>query len=283
MNSYPSEALLDLHDTYTPDNITMRVALVIGGGGLGRAVAARLLQGQCGITHVVQTSRHTVLQETHAEGFCAKYMDPLSEDSIIDTLAQLEQEDHPAASAGLSLVVNCTGILHAKAETWPGAKDMGPEKTIQAVNPEWMIHNYRVNCVGPTLVAKHAAPWLVKAAGGRRGKAQQQVPAVLANISARVGSVSDNNLGGWLSYRASKAGLNQATRTVSLELKQQNVVCCTLHPGTVETALSAPWQGGVKTLFTPEYSAEEMLKVVEGLKLTDAGSFFAYDGSQIPY
>ena len=106
-------------------------------------------------------------------------------------------------------------------------------------------------------------------------------------ISARVGSISDNHLGGWYAYRASKAALNQLMRTLSIELARANPAACvaTLHPGTVDTELSKPFQGNVPAgkLFTATDSAERLWRVLDGLGPDDSGRLFAYDGSVIPY
>jgi NAD(P)-dependent dehydrogenase (short-subunit alcohol dehydrogenase family) len=125
-------------------------------------------------------------------------------------------------------------------------------------------------------VAKHALPLLPKA-----GK------SVFAVISARVGSIEDNRLGGWYGYRASKAALNQFTRTMAIELLRQKreAVCVALHPGTVDTPLSRPFQSGVKAekLFTPLHAAECLLTVIDGLTPADNGQLLAWDGQRIPF
>ena len=110
---------------------------------------------------------------------------------------------------------------------------------------------------------------------------------VIANMSARVSSVADNRLGGWYSYRGSKSALNQLTKTASVEFgrKKTPIICVLLHPGTVETRLSEPFQRNVPKdkLFSPEYSAEQLLRVVDGLKLQSNGRFFDYAGVEIAW
>ena len=134
---------------------------------------------------------------------------------------------------------------------------------------------FAVNAIGPALVAKHFLPLLP-----RHGR------SVFASISARVGSIEDNRLGGWYSYRASKAALNMLLKTYSIELKRRapSAICVGLHPGTVDTALSKPFQGGVAPgkLFSPTQSAAYLLRVIDGLTPADNGAVFAWDGSQIP-
>jgi len=134
----------------------------------------------------------------------------------------------------------------------------------------------RINTVGPSLVAKHFLPLL-----------QKDSKSVFACLSARVGSIEDNRLGGWYAYRASKAALNMILKTLSIELARSNpnAICVGLHPGTVDTALSMPFQGNVKPdkLFTPGKSASALLSVVNRLRQTDTGKCFAWNGEVIPY
>jgi NAD(P)-dependent dehydrogenase (short-subunit alcohol dehydrogenase family) len=170
--------------------------------------------------------------------------------------------------APLRLVIVATGLLHAA--------DYQPEKTFRSLDPELLARSFRVNAIGPAMIAKHMLPLLPK-----RGK------SIFAVISARVGSIEDNRLGGWYGYRASKAALNQLTRTLAVELRRQKpeAICVALHPGTVDTALSQPFQGGVEggKLFTPAYAAERMLSVLNDLSAADSGGFFAWDGQPIPF
>ena len=139
-----------------------------------------------------------------------------------------------------------------------------------------MIRSFRINAIGPALVAKHVLPLVPKA-----GK------SVFAILSARVGSIEDNRLGGWYGYRASKAALNQFVRTFAIELGRQKpeAVCVALHPGTVATALSQPFQTGskIQKAFSPAYSAERLLAVTNALTAAHTGQFFAWDGQPIPF
>ena len=138
-----------------------------------------------------------------------------------------------------------------------------------------LLRDYRINAVGPALVAKHFIPLLAR---DRR--------AVFTALSARVGSIGDNRLGGWHSYRASKAALNMLLRNLAVELGRTHpqAVVAGLHPGTVDTGLSAPFQKGVKPekLFTADHSAERLLAVVDGLTPADSGGVFAWDAARIP-
>ncbi|MEM7675592.1 MAG: SDR family NAD(P)-dependent oxidoreductase, partial [Myxococcota bacterium] len=133
---------------------------------------------------------------------------------------------------------------------------------------------FAVNAYGPILVVKHLYKHL---AHGDR--------AVLAHLSARVGSIGDNKLGGWYGYRASKAALNQFVRGMAVELKRKNknIVCVAIHPGTVDTRLTKPFQRSAKVLFTPKDSVSRMIGVLEGLTPSQTGEFFAYDGTPIEW
>ncbi|GKV03912.1 hypothetical protein SLEP1_g16146 [Rubroshorea leprosula] len=127
--------------------------------------------------------------------------------------------------------------------------------------------------------------WPLLKAGG--GSGTERDVAVVASLSARVGSIGDNRLGGWHSYRSSKAALNQLTKTVSVEFgrKKDPVICILLHPGTVDTDLSRPFQRNVPEgkLFTKEFSVQKLLNIINNVKSHDNGKFFAWDGQEIPW
>ncbi|WP_294250713.1 SDR family NAD(P)-dependent oxidoreductase [uncultured Sphingomonas sp.] len=178
-----------------------------------------------------------------------------------------------AAAAGIDgqvdLVFVATGMLHR-----PGGPS--PEKALRALDGAAMAELFAVNAIGPALIAKHFAPLLPR---DRRG--------VFAALSARVGSIADNRLGGWHSYRASKAALNMLMVNLAIELRRthQQAIVAALHPGTVDTGLSAPFQRGVapEKLFGPDRSAGHLLEVLSKLTPEDSGGLFAWDGARIPY
>ena len=185
----------------------------------------------------------------------------------------LEDESTIAAAAQTvaraftpELVIVATGLLHADGH--------GPEKAIRDLDPVWSARNFAINAIGPALVAKHMLPLMPR---GKR--------AVFAALSARVGSISDNTLGGWYSYRASKAALNQLIRTVAIEDKRRNDrgIVVALHPGTVDTDLSRPFQGNVQPgrLFAPARAAVQLLDVLDGLKPPDSGKLFDWEGKEV--
>lgn len=167
----------------------------------------------------------------------------------------------------LDLVIIATGILH----------DSGvyPEKSISQLSPKNLQHLFNTNTVIPTLFIKYLMPCMNKTNLSK-----------FAILSARIGSITDNKLGGWYAYRASKAALNMIIKTASIELQRNNKksIIIGLHPGTVDSPLSQPFQHNIpqQKLFTPKYSACKLLEVVNNLCITDNGKIIAWDGTEIP-
>ncbi len=226
-------------------------AVVIGaGGGIGAAMADLLAQ---------EGAFATVHRFARAGG--AQPID-ITDEASIAAAADIVKAGPPP-----TLVFVATGLLHRG--------DRGPEKTMAALDPGWLAELYAVNAIGPALVAKHLLPLMPA-----RGR------TVFAALGARVGSIGDNALGGWHGYRASKAALVMMIRTLAIEQRRRNPssLVVALHPGTVDTALSQPFQGNVAPgkLFTPERAALQLLDVIEGLKPADSGGHFAWDGSPVP-
>lgn len=194
-------------------------------------------------------------EDVPVRGFARPELDILDEASIAAA----------AVKAGSpSLVIVATGLLHEG--------ERGPEKSLRDLDPAWLGRQYAVNAIGPALVAKHFLP--IMPPTGR---------SVFAVLSARVGSITDNRLGGWYGYRASKAALNQLVRTLAIEDKRRNDrgIVVALHPGTVDTKLSEPFQSAGRDLFQPGRAAVQLLDVLDGLKVTDSGRHFAWDGTEI--
>jgi NAD(P)-dependent dehydrogenase (short-subunit alcohol dehydrogenase family) len=229
--------------------VVERTAVIIGArGGIGAALADAL-DADADYGQVVRLHRDSLPP-----------VDILDEASIASAAAMVAGAHGP-----LHMVIVATGILHSAAK--------GPEKSLRELDPDWMLQNYRINAVGPALVAKHFLPLMAK-----------QGPICFAALSARVGSISDNRLGGWHSYRASKSALNMFIRNIAIEWQRKNAqsVIAGLHPGTVETALSAPFKGNpAHERFTPARAADDMLQVLHGLKPDQSGQIFAYDGTMI--
>ncbi|MBJ6126124.1 SDR family NAD(P)-dependent oxidoreductase [Microvirga splendida] len=234
-------------------------ALVIGAsGGIGSAATALLASEGFESVHALSRRGHG----SDRAGVRPGRIDIEDEGSIAAAAEQIR------AGAPLRLAFVATGLLHDSVQQ--------PEKSYRSLDPELLARSFRLNAIGPALVAKHVLPLLP-----RNGK------SIFAVISARVGSIDDNRLGGWYGYRASKAALNQLMRTLAIELRRQkpDAICVALHPGTVDTALSQPFQSGVEDgkLFTPAYAAERLLTVLDGLTPADTGQFFAWDGQRIPF
>jgi NAD(P)-dependent dehydrogenase (short-subunit alcohol dehydrogenase family) len=176
--------------------------------------------------------------------------------------------DAAAAVGPVDLIIIATGMLHDGP--------LQPEKSYRTQSPDAYARAFAINATGPALIAKHFLPLLPR---DRR--------SVFAALSARVSSVSDNRMGGWHAYRASKSALNMIMRNFAVELARthKHAIAVTLHPGTVDTGLSAPYQSNVQPgkLFTPDYSAQQLLRVIGGLTPADSGNLFAWDGQQIAF
>lgn len=236
-----------------------RIAVFGATGGIGAALVELLAaDDQVGLAYAgARAPAHAIRNRVVPVHF-----ELTDETSIANAAARV------SADGALDLVIVATGVLHGGT--------LQPEKTWRDISPEAFAHAFAINATGPALIAKHFLPLLAR---DRR--------AVFAALSARVGSIEDNRLGGWTAYRASKAALHQIIRTSAIELARKNktALCVALHPGTVDTALSAPFQRGVapEKLFTPTYSAERLLSVIDGLAPADSGQAFAWDGARIPF
>lgn len=182
------------------------------------------------------------------------------------TIAAAAERIAKGPPVGLLLIA--TGLLHEG--------EHGPEKAMRELDPAWLARSYAINTIGPALVLKHFLPLL----------ATTGTP-VAAALTARVGSLADNRLGGWHGYRAAKAGLNMILRGAAIEARRRydRSIVVGLHPGTVDTPLSKPFRGNVApgSLFKPDRAAMQLLDVLEGLKPVDSGKIFAWDGTEIPF
>lgn len=170
-----------------------------------------------------------------------------------------------ALDGPFEIIFDATGALHIG--------DHRPEKRLLAIDAEAMIAQFSVNALGPSLVLKHHDQLMP-----RTGR------SIFATLSARVGSIEDNRLGGWIGYRAAKAALNQIVRTAAIEVarKRPEALVVALHPGTVKTPLTTPVIGD-RPADAPAVAANRMLAVLDGLGAENSGGFYAYDGSQIPW
>jgi len=239
----------------------MNIAVIGASGGIGSALTNMICREMPRATvHAFSRRPLTGLPDnTHAWEIELE-----NESSIADAAKRVRRHKGP-----LSAVFVTTGLLHDGAT-------VQPEKSWRALNAYSLEQAFRINTFAPALVAKHFLPLMRR--GGK---------SVFACLSARVGSMEDNRLGGWYAYRASKAALNMIIKNLSIELSRSNpnAICVGLHPGTVDTDLSKPFQGNVRPekLFTPDRAAQAILSVVDDLTQSDSGKIFAWDGSVIPY
>ncbi|XP_041477658.1 C-factor-like [Lytechinus variegatus] len=205
-------------------------------------------------------------------------LDVSNEEKIASTAREVKEHLHDNKSKGLDLLINCAGMLH------PSGRG---ETSLKAVSQEGLMSTFATNAFGPLLMAKYFGEHLTKGSGEFGQSSSDGHSGVLVNMSARVGSISDNGYGGWYSYRMSKSALNMASKNLSIEFSRgrRKVICVSLHPGTVDTDLSRPYHKNVPVdkLFTSEYSVERMMKVIENLTVEDSGKFFDFAGKEIPF
>ncbi|WP_235679127.1 SDR family NAD(P)-dependent oxidoreductase [Aquibium microcysteis] len=225
------------------------IAVVVGArGGIGSAlVGAAEASGR--YRHVLSLSRS-------------------SEPALdVENEASVEAAAIRAAACGdIRLCLVATGLLHGEG--------IRPEKAIRDIDPAALARSFSVNAIGPALVMKHILPRLP-----RRGR------SVLAVLSAKVGSIGDNRLGGWYAYRASKAALNQLVRTAAIELARHRpeALCVAIHPGTVDTRLSSPFAKAGLAVADSESAAVSILACLDRLTASDSGGFFDRTGERLPW
>ncbi len=240
-------------------------ALVVGASqGIGLEFVRQLLQAEP-VERVYATYRNSqseLLAIADPRLRCLP-MDITEEAQIVAVVQEIQTE-----IATLHTVINCVGVLHEGA--------MQPEKNLRQLNAEQLLRYFQVNSIGAVLLAKYVQPLL-----------KHQERAILATISAKVGSIGDNYLGGWYGYRASKAALNMFMRTAAIEYQRTcpQAIVVTLHPGTTDTRLSRPFQRSVppEKLFSVERTVQQLLLVLDQLQASDSGQFFAWDGSRLPW
>lgn len=239
-------------------------AVLIGAsGGIGQAMLAQLLDDPK-VSRVYAFARQipdSLKQQAATDpGRFSVHAIDLSQEASIMACAERIKEVTP------NLVLVTTGLLHSGEQM--------PEKSWRSLDSDYFHQQMQINALAPALLAKHLIPLMPK-----------NQRAVFAALSARVGSIGDNRLGGWYSYRASKAALNMLLRCTAIEAKRgwPRLVVAGLHPGTVDTSLSQPFQARVPAdkLFTPAFAARSLLQVIDGLGPEDSGNVFAWDGQLI--
>ena len=238
--------------------LELNVGVVGASGGLGQAFVEQFAS-QLHVAKIHTFSRTQIKFEN--EKVESHQIDIQSEHSIQEAL------DAIGDTILFDIVVVATGFLHDE--------HVSPEKTIRDVNMDYFREVFSVNTYGPALLAKYFLPRL-----------QRDRKSVFACLSARVGSISDNRLGGWYAYRASKAALNMILKNAAIEMARRYKKACIigLHPGTVDTTLSKPFHRQVQEgkLFTPEYSSVCLLNVINDVEPEQSGKIFAWDGKEVP-
>lgn len=239
---------------------TLNVVVIGASGGIGSEFVRQLVDDER-VARVHALSRNPV---RHPSGKVVSGRIDICDEDSVNAAAEAV-----TATGSLDLVVVASGILHRDAA-------IQPEKSLRDIDPVAMMNTIRVNAIGPALVAKAFLP-----------RMRPDTRSVFAALSARVGSIGDNRLGGWVSYRSSKAALNMILKTLSIEHARRfpESLVVGLHPGTVDTQLSAPFQRHVPEgkLFTASRSVQHMFSVINRLTPADSGGVFAWDGSPIEY
>jgi NAD(P)-dependent dehydrogenase (short-subunit alcohol dehydrogenase family) len=242
-------------------------ALVVGSGGIGKALLEDLARRSPGLKLWATNRRGVRLPLAGDAGGSGNVRWLALDLASSSSLAALQQQARSALQP-LRLVINASGLLHDSR--------LQPEKRLSQVSLAALERSFRVNAFGPLLLAQAVEEALPR-----------DLPVHFASLSARVGSIADNQLGGWYSYRAAKTAQNQLLRTLALEWRRRLPHACVtlLHPGTTATALSEPFRSGVppQGLFSPERAAAQLLDVLSGQGPEQSGSFLAWDGQPVPW
>jgi NAD(P)-dependent dehydrogenase (short-subunit alcohol dehydrogenase family) len=250
------------------DEIEPINSLVVGASrGIGLGIVQHLLDRGTGTVYATYRNAPTPelseLTDQYPNQLTLIEMDIADEAQMAEAIAQIKLK-----TDRLHLVFYCVGFLHNDT--------IQPEKGLQQIQADHLLHYFQVNSIGAVLLAKHLLPLL-----------KHSDRSVFASISAKVGSIEDNQLGGWYGYRASKAALNMLMRTVAIEYRRKSpkTIVVLLHPGTTDTRLSRPFQRNVppEKLFSVDRTVEQLLAVVAKLNEADSGEFFSWDGSRIPW
>ncbi|WP_215406085.1 SDR family oxidoreductase [Vibrio gigantis] len=244
------------------EQLRLHILVIGGSGGIGLAVVKHLLSELSRFDFLdihVAATYHSQKPEIDDKRLNWYQVDVTQESDIVELRSQFDQ---------LDWLINCVGMLHTP--------ELGPEKNLSSIDPEFFLKNISVNTLPSLLLAKHFTPVLKMSDNPK-----------FAVVSAKVGSISDNRLGGWYSYRSSKAALNMFIKTMSIEwqrsIKKGTVIA--LHPGTTDTALSKPFQGNVPQgkLFESSYVAHQLVDIIRTSTPDNSGHFYAYDGEQLSW
>ena len=245
-------------------------------GGIGQAIVKQLIQITANNPNIDNASGNGKIFATYhanqpdfaADNLYWLPMDVSNEKSIEQAIADIKQQ-----TTHIDWVINCVGLLHTPNNQ--------PEKALRQLETDFFLQNMQINALASLLIAKHIKPLLAKSARSA------DKPVIFATISARVGSIGDNQLGGWYSYRMSKAALNMGMKNLSIEWSRslKDICVVVMQPGTVDTQLSSPFQGNVadEKLFSPVYSAERLIEVLDSMTATQSGSFVDWAGESIAW
>ena len=236
--------------------MSKNIAIIGSSGAIGNASVEHYIKDSS-VENIFTFSRNAT--DHVSEKVSSFEIDVESQDSIEKAAGQVKEHI-------IDRIIIASGILHTES--------FGPEKSIKDLNYETFAKVYSINTIGPALIGRYFIPLMNK-----------NEKSVIAFLSARVGSISDNSLGGWYSYRSSKTALNQIVKNFSIELKRinKNAIALALQPGTVESKFSEPFKKNVSKgkLFTPDYSVELLSQVIEGSSANESGSLLSYDGKII--
>ena len=235
----------------------MNLVIAGGSGGIGSAFVEALAKRPA-VKRIIATCHRNPSTLDHPKVIWQR----------LDLTDEAAVRDWAQGTGEIDWLINAAGRLHTPAK--------GPEKSIRQIDPAFFLHNLSVNTLPALLLAKHLQDRF------RHGR-----PAIFATLSARVGSIEDNRLGGWFSYRASKAALNMCLKTLAIEWRRTlpNVAVIALHPGTTDTFLSRPFQRNVppEQLFTPAQTVGYLLNILDTVKPEQSGRFLAFDGELLPW
>ena len=235
----------------------MNIVVIGGSGGIGMGLVKTMLKNNQICT--VHATYRKICPEFNDDRLNWYQLDVTKEEDFKRLSVDLKKIDW---------IINCVGMLHTK--------EKGPEKAVRAIEPDFFLDNFKINTLPTLLIAKYFSKLLLGS----------KAP-IFAVVSAKVGSIQDNRLGGWYSYRASKAALNMAIKTISLEWQYKVPNCCVaaLHPGTTDTGLSKPFQANVATkkLFSTDQTATLLLDVMGKLNSKNSGRFWNWNGEELPW
>lgn len=243
--------------------------MIVGAGhGIGAALVESIIEAQPQ-TQIFASYRNSVksaplqkLHQRHTDRLSTHRMDPTQEDAIMEWASHIKTQTRQ-----IDLLINSVGLLHNT--------HLSPEKNLNDINSAHLLELFSVNSIVTPVLAKHFKPFF-----------KNNHPSCFAAISAKVGSIDDNRMGGWYGYRASKAALNMFIKNIAIEYKRYhcNTSVLAIHPGTTKTELSSPFIAKTNyQLHTPQETAHNILEVLQGKDLNQSGIFYSWDGKTIAW